>query len=120
MNKNSVENDELKSAKRTRGSADTDEVNVQLAKIRRAGTNIGEEITSYVKKQPLAAVGIAAGAGFVLGSIFGTRLGRMALVAAAGYAAQELIAGTLGEGGVKKALADEFSKLAGKESRHAS
>ena len=40
------------------------------------------------------------------------RLGRIALVAAIGYAAQELVEGALGKGGIRKLLVDEVSKLA--------
>jgi hypothetical protein len=108
MNKSNVTEEESKNGKRAR---DVD-VSAQLSKIKSVGTNISEEVTSFVQKQPVAALGIAAGAGFILGSVFGTRLGRMALLAAAGYAAQELIGQALGEGGVKKLIQDEVSKLA--------
>jgi hypothetical protein len=110
MNKNTVsENEEQHGRKASREVAD--DAAAQLTKIKRAGINAGAEIGTYVKKQPLAAVGIALGAGFVLGSVFGSRLARMALVAAVGYAAQELIEGALGEGGVRKLVVDEVSKL---------
>ncbi len=114
MNKNSVETEDTKTTKRQR-----DDATVQLAKLKKAGMGISEEVSAYVKKQPLASVGIAVGAGFVLGSIFGSRLGRMALVAAVGYAAQDLLEGAFGEGGIRKILVDELSKV-GKEDRRAS
>jgi hypothetical protein len=119
MNKNTVDTEDQKSSKRVREEARED-VSAQLAKLKKAGTTIGDELTSYVKKQPLASVGIAVGAGFVLGSIFGSKIGRMALVAAVGYAAQDLIEASLGEGGVKKILVDELSKLGEKSDRRAS
>jgi len=71
-----------------------------------------------VRKRPIAAVGIAAGAGFALGSIFGSRLGRMALTVAAGYVVQELVDAALGEDGVKKLVTTEISRLT--QSRSAS
>lgn len=112
MNKSSYsENDEQKSSQRKSRELSGDAA-AQLAKLRDAGSSIGDEVASYVKKQPLAAVGIAVGAGFVLGSIFGSRLGRLAMIAGVGYAAQTLINEALGEGGVRKLLVDEVSKLA--------
>jgi hypothetical protein len=111
MNKNSFsESDDQNGRKSSRDAAD--EAVLQLAKIKRAGMNIGGELGTYVKKQPVAAVGIALGAGFVLGAVLGSRLGRIALVAAIGYAAQELVEGALGKGGIRKLLVDEVSKLA--------
>ena len=115
MNKDTfAEKEELKSSKRK-----SEDPTAQLAKLKKVGIGIGDEVTAYVKKQPIAAVGIAVGAGFVLGSVFGSKLGRMALVAAIGYAAQDLIEGALGEGGVRKLLVDELGKL-GKDGHRAS
>jgi hypothetical protein len=114
MNKNAVSGtpgtEESNDRKASRGSAES--TDARLAKIKRAGLGVTEGIGAYVKEQPVAAVGIALGAGFVLGSILGNRLGRVALTAAVGYAAQELIEGVLGAGGVRKLVVDEVSKLA--------
>jgi hypothetical protein len=82
----------------------------QIGKIKSAGANMRDEIEAYAARQPLAALGIAAGAGFVLGSVFGSRLGRLALLAAVGYAAQEVVDAALGEGGVRKLLVEEASQ----------
>jgi hypothetical protein len=110
MNRNSFsESETQKNAKQSRDVVG--EVTAQLGRIKTVGLSVRDEVESYVARQPLAAVGIAAGAGFVLGSIFGTRLGRLALMAAVGYAAQEVIDGALGEGGVRRLVADEISKL---------
>jgi hypothetical protein len=110
MNKNPFsENEEQHGRKASREVGE--DAAAQLTKIKRAGMNAGAELGTYVKKQPLAAVGIALGTGFVLGSLFGSRLARMALVGAVGYVAQELIEGALGEGGVRKLVVDEVSKL---------
>jgi hypothetical protein len=108
MNRNSFTESEMNA---TQSRNVVGEAVAQLEKIKTVGMSVRDEVESYVARQPLAAVGIAAGAGFVLGSIFGTRLGRLALMAAVGYAAQEVIEGALGEGGVRKLVADEVSKL---------
>jgi hypothetical protein len=71
-----------------------------------------------VYREPLAAVAIAAGTGFALGSLFGSRLGRLAVVAAVGYAAQEVIEGALGEGGIRQVLVEELSKHANAKDPH--
>lgn len=84
----------------------------QLSRMKEVGLGLRDGIEAYVERQPLVAVGIAAGAGFVLGSLFGSRLGRFALVAAVGYATQEVIDAALGEGGVRRLLAEEASRLA--------
>jgi hypothetical protein len=110
MNKETIDSEIQKTAKK--GREIVDDASAQLQKIQRVGKGLGEEIGAYVREQPVAAVGIAVGAGFVLGSVFGSRLGRLALVAAVGYAAQDLIEGALGEGGIRKLLADEVSRLA--------
>jgi hypothetical protein len=111
MNRNTFSESEIpKNAKQSRDVVG--EAIAQLEKIKTVGMSVRDEVESYVARQPLAAVGIAAGAGFVLGSVFGSRLGRLALMAAVGYAAQEVIEGAFGEGGVRKLVADEISKLA--------
>ena len=104
------EHDEKKSQKRSH-EAGVDAA-AQLANVRNIAVSITEEVGAYVQKQPVAAVGIAVGAGFVLGSVFGSRLGRFALMAAAGYAAQSLMESAMGEGGLRKILVEEVSKMA--------
>ncbi len=112
MNKAShSESDNNKQSAKANGDL-ASEARVQIAKIKRAGMSISDEVGTFVKEKPLAAVGIALGTGFVLGSVLGTRLGRIALVAAGGYAAQEILEGVLGKGGVRKLLVSEISKLA--------
>jgi hypothetical protein len=83
-----------------------------MARITSALRVASDTLAETVKKRPITALGVAAGAGFVLGSAFGSRLGRLALMAAAGYAAQEVVEGALGEGGITKWLSDELSRLA--------
>lgn len=93
-----------------RGSDMASDAAAEFGKIKKAGTNARDEISAYVKKEPLAAVAIAVGTGFVLGSIVGSRLGRLALMAAAGSVVQEMMAGALEEVGARKLVADEASK----------
>jgi hypothetical protein len=60
---------------------------------RRTGSEealIRDRLVNLVRKQPLVAVGAAAGVGAILGGIFLSRLGRLVAVAAAGYVANEL------------------------------
>jgi ElaB/YqjD/DUF883 family membrane-anchored ribosome-binding protein len=67
MNKDSVtENDAQKSHKRSRDveSDVADDAAAQLAKLKSAGMNIGDQVAAYVQKQPLTTEGIAAGVGF--------------------------------------------------------
>ncbi len=110
MDKNSVSDIEDSNGKKQVREVQ-EKASAELTKIKRAGTQIRSEVETYVKEQPLAAVGIALGTGFVLGGIFGARLGRFALVAAVTYVAQDLVEGALGEGGVRGLLLDEVSKL---------
>jgi hypothetical protein len=113
MNNNRIAESEIqKGAKPNRDVVG--EAMAQLERIKHAGLNVREEAESFVVRRPLVALGIAGGAGFVLGGLFGSRLGRVALMAAVGYAAQEVVHGALGEGGVRKLVADEISKFAKK------
>jgi hypothetical protein len=118
MNNESFSKNETTERKTSREVADR--AAAELSKIKRASSSLGSEITTYVKKQPMASIGIALGTGFVLGSVLGTRLGRIALVAAAGYAAQELAEAALGKGGVRQLLVQEVQKLANASERTAS
>jgi hypothetical protein len=106
MDKNSISESDPK-----RGSDMASDAAAEFIKIKKAGMNARDEISSYVKKEPLAAVAIAVGTGFVFGSIVGSRLGRFALMAAAGYVVQEMMAGALEGGRARKLVADEASKL---------
>jgi hypothetical protein len=97
MEKNSFSENEKKT-RRKGGPEGVDQAAGHLTKTKREGVSLGEGIEAYVRKQPLAAVGIALGTGFVLGGIFGSRLGRIALAATIGYAAEKLTEAALGEG----------------------
>jgi hypothetical protein len=112
MNKNRLETNDEKIATHARENA-----SAELAKLKRAGANVSDEIVGYVKKQPLAAIGIAVAAGFVLGGFFASKLARMALISAVGYAAQKLVEASFGEGGVRKIIVAELSKLGGSGTR---
>lgn len=88
------------------------EAAAQLTKIKTAGMNVGDEIAAYAKKNPLAALAIAVGGGFVVGSVVGSRLGRVVLIAAAGKVAQAVIAGAFKGDGADPLVADEQRKPA--------
>lgn len=60
--------------------------------------NVGKGLVDYAKKNPVVVLGAAAGAGFVLGSALGSKVGRIVLTVVAGYAVQSMI----GEHGVQK------------------
>jgi hypothetical protein len=96
---------------RARERAADEVIERRLARMKDAGADASERIARYVRKSPVAAVGIAAGAGFVVGSLFGTRIGRFLLVLGAGYAAQDLVDGALGEGGLRKLVSDEIARV---------
>jgi hypothetical protein len=83
----------------------------QLDQLARAARNVGEDVANYVRRRPVAAIGIAAGAAFVAGTVLGSRVGRFALIMAAGSLAQDILDESLGEGGVKKLVTDELSRL---------
>jgi ElaB/YqjD/DUF883 family membrane-anchored ribosome-binding protein len=70
----------------------------QIARLREAGRNLGEQIDGQVRKRPYVALGAAAGVGFVAGSLFGSRLGQVLLAAGIGYAAKHALGADLGLG----------------------
>jgi hypothetical protein len=84
------------------------EVKLGLTRVKTAGENVAR----YVRENPLAAAGIAAGVGFIGGSLFGTRLGRFLIVLGLGHAAQDILDAAFGEGGVRKLVAEELSRVA--------
>ena len=94
----------------TAARAAIEELRPRIDELARVARDVGGEIAAYVKKRPVAAVGVAAGAGFVVGTLVGSRIARVALTMAAGYAVQEIVEGALGEGGVKKVIADELAR----------
>ncbi|MCL2449279.1 MAG: hypothetical protein FWD17_10050 [Polyangiaceae bacterium] len=56
-----------------------------------AGKNLGSQLDEQVQKRPYVAVGAAAGLGFVAGSLFGTRLGQLALALGIGYVVKSML-----------------------------
>jgi ElaB/YqjD/DUF883 family membrane-anchored ribosome-binding protein len=68
----------------------------EIARLRAVGRNLATQLAEQVEKRPYVAIGAAAGAGFVVGSVFGSRLGQMLLAAAIGYAMKNVIEGNIG------------------------
>jgi hypothetical protein len=60
---------------------------------REVGRNLGTQIEEQVQKRPYVVVGAAAGIGFVAGSLFGSRLGQMLLMAGLGYVVKNMLEG---------------------------
>jgi len=54
---------------------------------------VGRAIEEQVRARPIATLAAAAGAGFVLGNALHSRVGRIALLAAGGFAATRLLQG---------------------------
>jgi hypothetical protein len=114
MNNSGFTNDDERRVQRTKADV-ADQAARRLTKIKKASLDVRDEVRARVREQPLVAVGVAIGGGFVLGSVLGSRLGRAILVAAAGYATQEILESVLGEGGLRRLVTEEASKLAPKE-----
>jgi ElaB/YqjD/DUF883 family membrane-anchored ribosome-binding protein len=53
-------------------------------------SEIGDRFVDKVRERPYAAVATALGAGVLLGSVLSSRIGRIAIFAAGGYAVKEL------------------------------
>ena len=55
------------------------------------GQGVLTRIDEQLRANPYLALGIGAGAGLLVGSLFGSRIGRMALLLAGGYVASEFV-----------------------------
>jgi len=78
------------------GHAASDEGGMEIERLREVGRNLGTQIEEQMHKRPYVVVGAAAGAGFVLGSLFGSRLGQVLLAAGIGYVVKNVIGGDIG------------------------
>jgi hypothetical protein len=79
---------------RTRG--EEQDRSIDLTRLREVGRNLSTQLGQQARKRPYVVAGVAAGIGFVAGSIFGSRIGQMMLVASIGYFAKNLLAGNIG------------------------
>ncbi len=55
------------------------------------GESMLARVDEQLRANPYLALGIGAGAGLLVGSLFGSRIGRMALLLAGGYVASEFV-----------------------------
>ena len=55
------------------------------------GQSMLARVDEQLRANPYLALGIGAGAGLLVGSLFGSRIGRMALLLAGGYVASEYV-----------------------------
>lgn len=79
-----------------------------VARLREVGRNLATQVGDETRKRPYAAIGAAAGVGFVAGSLFGSRLGQVLLAAGLGYVARNFLDGSP----VVERLQDNIEKLA--------
>ncbi|HXX67012.1 MAG TPA: hypothetical protein VEK07_07520 [Polyangiaceae bacterium] len=82
--------------RRPRASADAERRKLEIARLRDVTRNLGAQIEQQVGKRPYLAIGAAAGIGFALGSVFGSRLGQVLLAVGLGYALKNALAGEIG------------------------
>ena len=69
---------------------------IDLERLREVGKNLGGQVDDQVQKRPYVVIGAAAGAGFIAGSILGSRLGQILLATGVGYAAKQLLGSDFG------------------------
>lgn len=62
----------------------------RLDDLREMGGQLRQRVEDEVKNRPFVALGIAFGAGVVVSSLLSSRLARLAILAAGGYAAREM------------------------------
>jgi hypothetical protein len=65
------------------------------ARLRELGGRLGAQLEAQARKHPYATISAAAGLGFVAGSLFGSKLGQVALAAGVGYVAKNVLEGDL-------------------------
>ncbi len=69
---------------------------LEAARLLEASRNLGEQVAEQAGKRPYVVIGAAAGVGFVAGSLFGSRLGQMLLMAGLGYVAKTVLGSEIG------------------------
>ena len=75
----------------------SESIHAGAVRVRSLGRNLPDQLETALKNEPAAVLaGVAAG-GFILGALFGSKLGRIALTAALPYAIKEALEGTLGQ-----------------------
>jgi len=82
--------------RRRRASDDRERRRLEISRLRDVTRNLGAQIEEQVGKRPYFVIGAAAGIGFALGSLFGSRLGQVLLAVGLGYALKNALAGELG------------------------
>jgi hypothetical protein len=66
---------------------------VDLKKYLDAGRNVGRTLEDQIVTRPYVALGIVGGAGFLLGSLIGSRVGQIAVAIGIGFAATKVMQG---------------------------
>ena len=69
---------------------------IEVDRLREVGRNLGEQLDEQVRKRPYVVLGAAAGAGFVAGSVLGSRQEHLPQAAGVGYAAKHVLGGEFG------------------------
>jgi DUF883 C-terminal glycine zipper region len=90
--------------KRSAHGGEAGEGGLDLERLREVGHNLSTQLEEQVHKRPYIVVGAAAGVGFVLGSLFGTRLGQVLLAAGIGYVVKNVVGGEFGVERIEQSL----------------
>jgi hypothetical protein len=67
-----------------------------ITSITRYGKQLPQKLREQMKARPNAVLAAVGGVSFILGAFFGSKLGRVAMIAALGYGAKRVIEGDLG------------------------
>jgi len=89
--KSELKSDVSAAAKKIKRVRDEVMHGVDIKKVLEAGKSLGETLQETIEKQPYAALGVAAVAGFGIGCILGSKIGRIALGIGATVAARKVI-----------------------------
>jgi ElaB/YqjD/DUF883 family membrane-anchored ribosome-binding protein len=96
-------------------SAASHKARIDIERLREVGKNLGGQVDDQVQKRPYVVIGAAAGAGFIAGSILGSRLGQILLATGVGYAAKQLLGSDFGlerlQAGLEKLTGELESKF---------
>jgi hypothetical protein len=77
---------------------------LEMERLRAAGKNLGTQLEEQLRKRPYVIIGAAAGAGFIAGSLLGSRLGQLLIAAGIGYAAREALEGGTGVDRIREGI----------------
>jgi DUF883 C-terminal glycine zipper region len=83
--------------------------------VRTVARDLNAQLATQVRERPYVTIGFAAGAGFVAGSVLGSRIAQLGVAIAAGYLAREMMEGSEVAGELKRLIDQALERFGGRK-----